>query len=131
MIGLDTNVLVRYLTQDDRAQAGRAEAAILKATAGGGRCAISPVVLCELVWVLAGAYRTPKARVLAALDGILTTEAFEIIDRPVIEGAVERYRLGRADFSDFVIGLTGIAAGCTETVTFDRALRGVQGFRAL
>lgn len=131
MIGLDTNVLVRYLTQDDPAQARRAEAAIHKATAGGRRCAISPVVLCELVWVLSGAYRLSKVDVLSALDGILSTEAFEIIDRPVIQGAVELYRLGRADFADFVIGLTGLAAGCAETVTFDRALRGVQGFRAL
>lgn len=131
MIGLDTNVLVRYLTQDDRAQARRAEAAIVKATAGGGRCAISPVVLCELVWVLRGAYKVSKPDVLAALDGILATEAFEILDRPVIQGAIELYRLGRADFSDFVIGLSGAAAGCVETVTFDRALRGVQGFRAL
>jgi predicted nucleic-acid-binding protein len=131
VIGLDTNVLVRYLTQDQPAQAARAEAAILRATAGGGRCAISPVVLCELVWVLTGAYKTPKADVLAALDGILTTEAFEIIDRPVIAEAVEAYRLGRADFSDFVIGLTDLAAGCTETVTFDRALHGVRGFRNL
>ena len=68
---------------------------------------------------------------LAALDGILATEAFEIIDRPVIQDAVELYRLGRADFSDVVIGLTGMAAGCSETLTFDRALRGVQGFRTL
>lgn len=131
MIGLDTNVLVRYLTQDDRAQARRAESAILKATAGDGRCAISAVVLCELVWVLRGAYKTPKPDVLAALDGILSTEAFEIVDRPIIEGAVELYRIGRADFSDFVIGLTGITAGCSETLTFDRELRGVRGFRTL
>ncbi len=131
MTGLDTNVLVRYLTQDDRAQARRAESAIIKATAGGGRCAISPLVLCELVWVLRGAYKTPKDDVLAALDGILSTEAFEIIDRHLVQGAVELYRLGRADLSDFVIGLSHVAAGCAETVTFDRALRGVAGFRTL
>lgn len=131
MIGLDTNVLVRYLTQDDREQARRAEDAILKATARGGRCAISPVVLCELAWVLGGAYNTPKADVLVALDGILATAAFEIIDRAVIQGAVELYRLGKADFSDWVIGLSHTSAGCTETVTFDRGLRGAPGFRTL
>ncbi len=131
MTGLDTNVLVRYLTQDDRAQARRAEAAILKATAGDGRCAIAPVVLCELVWVLRGAYKSPKDDVLAALDGILGTEAFEIIDRGVIQGAVELYRLGTVDFADFVIGLTHGVAGCAETVTFDQALGRVPGFRAL
>lgn len=131
MIGLDTNVLVRYLTQDDRAQALRAEAAILSATTGGRRCAIAGIVLCELVWVLREAYNIPKAEIVAALDGILVTGAFEVIDRERVQSAVEHYRQGPADFADYLIGEAYLEAGCTETVTFDRAVRGAPGFRTL
>ena len=61
MIGLDTNVLVRFLTEDDPAQATRAAALIATFTARGDRCFIDPVVLCELSWVLRGAYDVSKA----------------------------------------------------------------------
>ena len=61
MIGLDTNVLVRYLTQDDPAQARRANAVINDALDRDERCAVGIVVLCEAVWVLRDAYRLDRA----------------------------------------------------------------------
>ena len=131
MIGLDTNVLVRYLTQDDPVQARKAEGAINGAVARRERCAIGPIVLCELVWVLRDAYDTPKAQILDVLDRILGTQQFDIIDRDRIREALEAYRTGRADFADYLIGAANRAAGCDETVTFDRRLRGAAGFRTL
>lgn len=131
MIGLDTNVLVRYLTQDDAAQARRADAVIASAVARGQRCVIGPVVLCELVWVLRDAYDTPKETLLATLDHILTTQQFEIIEKDRIREAVEAYRDGRADFADYVIGAANRHAGCVETVTFDRRLRAAVSFRVI
>ena len=66
MTGLDTNVLVRYLTEDDPGQARKAAACINSAVARGERCFLSPVVLCELSWVLLGAYEVSKADLLPA-----------------------------------------------------------------
>ena len=104
MIGLDTNVLVRYLTQDDAAQARKADAVINDAVARRERCVIGPVVLCELVWVLREAYDTPKDQLLTTLERILATQQFEIVEKDRMREAFEAFRTGRADFADCVIG---------------------------
>jgi predicted nucleic-acid-binding protein len=131
LIGLDTNVLVRYLTQDDAAQSRKAAAIIDDATTGSERCVIAPVVLCELLWVLRDAYDIPKDQLVEVLDRILDTRQFDVVDRARVREAVEAYRTGRADFADYLIGAVNMAAGCTETVTFDRHRRGAIGFRVL
>jgi predicted nucleic-acid-binding protein len=129
--GLDTNVLVRYLTDDDPAQARRAAACIHGAVARGDRCFLSPVVLCELSWVLLGAYEVSKADLLTTLDRLLSTSQFTIGAKDVIREAVDAYRAGRADFADYVIGATAQGAGCAATATFDRRLRGDPRFQVL
>lgn len=122
MRALDTNVLVRYLTQDDPAQARRASAFIAKEVAAGDRCFIGSVVLCELVWVLRGAYRLGKADVVRALERITATAQFEIGERDVVLRALEDYRTGRGDFADYVIARYARESGCSETATFDARL---------
>ncbi len=129
MTGLDTNVLIRYLTQDDPTQARQANAAISESTAQGERCFIGPIVLCELMWVLREAYSRTKADLVNVLDLILATKQFEIGDKDQVREALEAYRAGRADFADYLIGACNRHAGCPETVTFDRRLRGAAGFR--
>jgi predicted nucleic-acid-binding protein len=131
VIGLDTNVLVRYLTQDDAQQAAKANAVVAEAASGGGRCYIDPIVLCELTWVLREAYERPKADLIKTLDLMLATRQFEIGDKDAVRQAVEAYRTGRADFADYLIGGRNLAAGCGETVTFDRRLDRTTGFRRL
>jgi predicted nucleic-acid-binding protein len=131
VIGLDTNVLVRYLTQDDAAQSRKADALIGDAVARGQRCVIGPVVLCEMAWVLRDAYGISKDELVATLDRILATQQFEITEKDRVREAVEAYRSGRADFADYVIGAANRFAGCDETVTFDRRLRGAPGFLVL
>lgn len=131
MTGLDTNVLVRYLTQDDPRQAREANALISGTLEKGERCFIAAVVLCELVWVLRGAYRLEKATVAMALDRILATAQFDIDDRDVVRRALEDYRTGRGDFADYVIGNHNRESGCPTTATFDRRLKGSALFRVL
>ena len=131
MKGLDTNVLARYLTEDDPVQARRAAAWITTTVARGDRCFISPVVLCELAWVLRTAYRISKADLLLTLDRLLATTQFVIGEKDVVRAAVEAYRAGQADFADYVIGVTHREAGCDRTATFDRRLRGLAAFQLL
>lgn len=97
----------------------------------GNGAVIDPIVLCELVRVLRDAYGTPKDEVVDTLDRILSTQQFQITDKDRIREAFEAYRSGRTDFADYVIGAANRHAGCTETVTFDRRLRGAPGFRVL
>ena len=89
MTGVDTNVLVRYLVEDEPTQSRRAAAWFATMAARGGRCYLSPIVLCETVWVLRGAYRIGKDDVVTVLDRLLATKQFVIGEKPVIERAIE------------------------------------------
>lgn len=131
MKGLDTNVLVRYLTDDDEDQAAKAARYIARATARGGRCYVSPIVLCELVWVLRDAYGHSRTEVATTIEQILATVQFEIGGRDLAREALAGYSSGAGDFADYLIGAFGRDAGCEETATFDRRLRPASGFRLL
>lgn len=131
MIGLDTNVLVRYLTQDDPGQSRRANAVVAEASASGQRLYLTAVVLCELVWVLRGAYELDRASVAAALERIMATVQFEIEQKDVMYDALADYQAGAGDFADYVIGRRGREAGCDHTATFDRRLKASGLFRTL
>jgi predicted nucleic-acid-binding protein len=129
VIGLDTNILARYLTQDDLAQSRRANTVIAEAARRGDRCAINDIVLCELVWVLRDAYGFDRGTVVTTLEKILDTAQFVIEDRDLARRALADYRQGPGDFSDYLIGWHNRQAGCSETATFDRALGRSELFR--
>ena len=78
MTGLDTNVLVRYLTQDDPEQAAAASRAIEEVVATGEACFVSTVCLCELVWVLDAAYGYGREQIARALRQILIDAPFRV-----------------------------------------------------
>lgn len=122
MIGLDTNVLVRYLTLDDPKQAAQAVALIDGAAESGTPLFISGIVLCELVWVLDGAYGYRKADLVTAIEALLRAAQLRFADPARLWGALADFRDGRADFADCVTGRDGTDAGCGTTMTFDRAL---------
>lgn len=129
--GLDTNVLVRYLTQDDEKQAEAAAKTIEGAAARGERMLIQPIILCELVWALESAYDFPKSDLLRGLEGILQTAQFEIVEKDVIWQALSDYRQGKGDFSDYYLGRANKKAGAAITLTFDKMLKGTQYFQVL
>lgn len=131
MRGLDTNVLVRYLTQDDPSQSKRANALIEKCVDRGERLYIGAIVMCELVWVLETAYRFEKTSVLLAVERILETTPLIVEDRDLIYDTLEAFRSGSGDFSDYIIGIRNRAAGCQDTVTFDRSLKESEMFSLL
>jgi predicted nucleic-acid-binding protein len=130
MTGLDTNVLVRFLVQDDAAQA-KAAYDLIATFSEGQPGFICREVLIELVWVLERAYALPRSDISRALDGLL--EARELVveasDRAAI--AVDRYRKGGPGFADQMIALAGQGAGCSKTVTFDRKAAGLPGMTLL
>ena len=131
MTGLDTNVLVRYLTHDDPDQAKKASAIIEDAATKNEKLLINPVVLCELVWVLEAAYDYGRSEVASTLDRILRTAQFEIPDKETVWGAWADYRSGKADFADYLIGRANSRFGAAYTVTFDKELKEHRQFRIL
>jgi len=122
VIGVDTNILVRYLAQDDPSQARKVDAFLSEAMDDETRLHIDDIVLCETVWVLRAAYRMGKTTIVATLDKIISTALFSFDDRALLRSALADYRDGSGDFSDYVIGRRNARAGCQHTVTFDRSL---------
>lgn len=123
MIGLDTNILVRYLTQDSPSEVKKVNAFIEEGLERGTRFFINPIVLCELVWVLESAYDYPKATIVETLEKILVTSEFMIDRKDEIRKAVLAYKSTRkTDFSDCLIGHYNKELGCDKTVSLDRAL---------
>ena len=128
MIGLDTNILVRYLTRDDEQQWQQAVTIIRHQQP----CFIPNIVLCELVWVLRGVnYGFRKDEIASILEVMLHSAAFEFENRSTVAQALQRYKQGKADFSDYLIGAVSRQAGCTETWSFDSKLKGERGFQCL
>lgn len=131
MTGFDTNVLVRYLVRDDADQAAVVSRLITDAAESGVSVYLNKVVVCEAVWVLESAYEYPKGVIADVLEKLLLTQQFEFEERDQTWRSLRRYREGKADLADYLIGETNRSAGCGETATFDRALRGDDGFRVL
>jgi predicted nucleic-acid-binding protein len=131
MIGLDTNVLVRYLTQDNPAQFAKAAAFIDAASEREERFLVNTPVLCELVWVLTAAYDYSREEIAEALEQIFTTAQFEIERLDEARQALGDFRSSKADFSDALIGRINRSLGAKHTVTFDRDLKAIETFRLL
>jgi len=122
MIGLDTNVLVRYLTQDDPEQSARASHLIETRCTRHEPGRISLVVLCELTWVLEGAYEYGKKLVVQVLEHILASRELSVENEDIARSALAAFRRGRADFADYVIVFSNRSAGCETTYSFDSDL---------
>jgi len=128
VIALDTNVLVRYLVGDDPGQTMQAERLVEEARATGEVVYLSQIVLCELVWVLTGAYDAAKKDILFTLN-LLSDDHRFICDDPLrTRRAIDRYAGGSADFSDYLLAEAAGDAGASVTFTFDKALRDEPGF---
>jgi len=131
MIGLDTNILVRYLTQDDPTQSRKATHEIEKARSAGHMFFIADIVLCELVWVLETAYGCDRKEIVPVLENILRTKQFQFDNKDLLWKSLADYRSIKGDFADHLIGHTAHKAGCRETLTFDSGLKNNPAFRVL
>jgi predicted nucleic-acid-binding protein len=131
MIGIDTNVLVRYLVKDDLPQFENARGLIGRAAASGEPVLVSLLVLLETEWVLRSRYELSKAQIVGALSALLETAEVTFEDEPGVETALYTWKDGAADFADCLIGAHNTRLGCSATATFDtRAIR-LAGFVAV
>ena len=128
MIGLDTNVLVRYLTQDDPVQSAKATDIIERRLSEGRPGYLSVVVLAETVWVLDRAYGFTAAEIAAAIERILQIAVLEVESEQDVFTAMVALRKGDGEFADALIGALCTTAGCSHTVTFDRKAARLPGF---
>jgi len=131
LIGLDTNVLVRYLVQDDPGQSRKAAQLISRECTREAPGFINRIVLCELVWVLETAYGYSKEAIAGVLEKVLRTSQFRVEDVQAAWTAFRLYQKGRVDFADCLLGTINHRQGCERTVTFDQQAGKLEGFDLL
>ena len=118
MIGLDTNVLVRYIMQDDPNQSPHS-AKLIESLSVDAPGFVPLVVVVELVWVLSAAYNMKRAQIDQVLDTLLRTKEL-IVDRAEqVLKAQRAFNSSSADFADCLIERIAASAGCAKTMTFD------------
>lgn len=117
MIGLDTNVIVRYIMRDDDLQTRAADALIDSFTPADPGY-LSHVALAELWWVLASAYRQDRQHIARLINQLLLTDTLVVPAPDLVHQALRAVTTG-ADFADALIAATGAADGCGHTMTFD------------
>ncbi len=120
MIGLDTNVLIRYIVQDDPDQSRKASQFIENNCSHKVPGFINSIVLCEIVWVLKRAYGYNKNLIIVVLKQILITAELEVENSDCALLALRDYEHGKADFADYYIAEINREKGCEYTVTFDQ-----------
>ncbi len=120
MIGIDTNVLVRYLVQDDPPQAKLATQFIEGTCTKENPGFLNHLVLCETLWVLEGCYHQPKKILIATMEQILRVAQLRVDEPQLVWQALEDFRNHQADFADHLLSRINSSRDCTTTMTFDR-----------
>ena len=128
MIGLDTNVLVRYIAQDDTKQSPRATALIAALTSEQPGF-IASVSLIELVWVMQSCYEATKEEIVLILEMLLRTKEFVVENAETAIKALHVFSGLKADFADCIIEQSAKKAGCEYTYTFDKDAAKTTGMR--
>jgi predicted nucleic-acid-binding protein len=118
MIGLDTNVLVRYIMQDDPKNSPKANQLIESLDADNPGY-ITMVSVVELYWVLTSCYELSGQQAAQALEAILRTKQFLVERADQVMRALRVFGEGAADFADCLIERSAASAGCSQTMTFD------------
>jgi predicted nucleic-acid-binding protein len=129
---IDTNLLVRYLTEDDPSKANEVKRLLLKAAEGAIRLLIPSVVIAELVWVLQSFYKLERGEIVPLLNAILRTHGVEVSDKAVVADAIAIYVGDSIDFIDAWIVAFAKAAEVRTIYTFDKKhFKGIAGIEIM
>jgi predicted nucleic-acid-binding protein len=131
MIGLDTNVLIRYLTQDDHLQSAKATEILERRLTPKNPGFVSVVAIVETVWVLDRAYGLMAQEIATAVERLLQVEVLAIENEQEVFTAMVALKQGRGSFADALIAELGERAGCSRTLTFDQKTLRLPSFELL
>lgn len=130
MIGIDTNVLVRYMVQDDAKQAAKATKLIESLTVEQ-RGFVSLISMVELVWVFTASYGATREQVAAAIQTLLETKEIFVESSESVWKALHTFNAGKADFADCLIVQSCATNECEYVVTFDTKAAKFAGMKLL
>jgi predicted nucleic-acid-binding protein len=129
VIGLDTNVLVRYVTQDDAIQSAKATAWIEERLTAENQGFISVVAIAETVWVLERTYGVADQDIAAAIERLLQADVLVVENEQQVFAAMIALKESQGSFADALIAALAVKAGCSSTLTFDRKALRLPGFK--
>jgi predicted nucleic-acid-binding protein len=130
MKGLDTSILIRYLTQDDPVQSRRANEIVERKLSPQSPGFVSLVAIAEVAWVLRSRYKATGREIATALERILACDSLEVQNEQQVYEAMLAVKAGEGSFADALICALGGWAGCTSTLTFDGSSR-LAGFEVV
>lgn len=128
MIGLDTNVLVRYIAQDDTRQSAQASR-LIEAMSADDPAFVSMIAIAELVWVLDEVYAMDRDELAEVVQTLLETDSIVVQSAPLIWQALRDFKASGAGFADHLIERVSAAAGCVDTFTFDKKAARTAGMK--
>ena len=132
MIGLDTNVLLRYLVQDDPTQSPKASEVIERRLSQENPGFVSLVCVLEIVWILGSLYKRSREQIADHVEMLLAADTLEVQNEQEVYEAVVALKNGSGTFQDALIGALGAWRGCSATLTFDQnAAKRLNGFQLL
>jgi predicted nucleic-acid-binding protein len=131
MIGLDTNIVLRYLLQDDPAQTRQANRIFEQQLSEEIPGFLNLVTILEVVWVLRSALKRTPAEIAGHLEAILSRDTLEVQNAEQVYEAVFALKRSTGEFEDALIGALNTRAGCMNTVTFDRKAGRLPHFRLI
>jgi predicted nucleic-acid-binding protein len=131
VIAIDTNLLVRHLTQDDPGQAAKVARLLAEAAEQSELVLLTDIILCETAWVLTRFYEVKRIDLLAAFERVLADAQFAFQHRPEVQAALRASRAGKGHFADHLIAALARTAGCRTTYTFEKGLGPASGFTQL
>jgi len=129
MLGLDTNIILRYIMQDDERQAAIANRIFHEEISGANKGFVSTVVLCETVWVLERFYKLCRGNISTAVRTLLRTASLEFEHRQCVVEAYRDSNSGLANFADCLIGHVNRKHGTQTTLTYDSDASRLEYFR--
>lgn len=130
MIGLDTNVLIRYIMQDDVAQSKKASL-LIESLRGDRLGYFSNITMAEVVWVLESCYELNKQDVIRVIEGLLKAREIKKENSELLWRALQLFKETNVDYSDCLISVISSNDGCTETFTFDKKASKLLGMTLL
>jgi predicted nucleic-acid-binding protein len=123
MKGLDTSILIRYLTQDDPIQSLRANEILDRKLSSDAPGFISLVTIAEVAWVLRSRYKATSQEIATAIERILSSDRLEVQNEQQVYEAMLALKASQGTFADALICALGTWAGCSSTLTFDGSSR--------
>jgi predicted nucleic-acid-binding protein len=131
LIGLDTNILVRYLAQDDEKQSGKATKFIEKRITEKEPGFINYIVLVETIWVLENCYSADKQAIVNVIYQLASTKQLVLQDAEIVLRSLRLYEASNIDYADALLSTINNDNGCETTITFDKKAGNISSFTVL